>query len=63
MSKITAGIKTAADYLSCRLLPELLFRQGQVKAVVEPDSVTDDIWRESVTLVSIHSPILAIMAS
>ena len=35
---------------------------AQVEAVVEPDCITDDIGWESVALVSIHAPILAISA-
>ena len=35
----------------------------EVEAIVEPDSVGDDIWRESVAFVGIHAPILAISAS
>ena len=31
---------------------------AQVEAIVEPDGVGDDIWRESVALVGIHGPIL-----
>lgn len=33
---------------------------AQVESIAEPDGVTDDIWRESVALIPIHSPILAI---
>ena len=33
---------------------------AQVEAIAEPDGVADDIWRESVTFVCIHPPILAI---
>ena len=32
----------------------------QVEAIVEPDCKADDIWRESVALISIHEPILPI---
>jgi hypothetical protein len=32
---------------------------AQIEAIVEPDSVADDIWRESVTFVGVHPPILA----
>ena len=32
----------------------------QVESTVEPDCVTNDIWRESVPLISIHEPILPI---
>jgi hypothetical protein len=35
----------------------------EVEAIVEPDSVGDDIRRESMTFVSIHRPILSISAS
>jgi hypothetical protein len=35
---------------------------AEIEPIVEPDSVTDDIGRESVTFVRIHSPILAISA-
>ena len=35
---------------------------AQIESVVEPDSVTDDIWRESVSFVGIHPPILSISA-
>ena len=34
----------------------------QVESVVEPDSVGNDSWRKSVTLVGIHGPIVSIMA-
>ena len=36
---------------------------AQVEAVVEPDGVGNDIWRESVAFVCIHEPILSIMGS
>ncbi len=29
-----------------------------IESVIEPDCVTDDIWRESMTLVGIHDPII-----
>jgi len=35
---------------------------AQVESVVEPDSIGNDIWRESMTPVGIHGPILAILA-
>ena len=31
----------------------------QVEAIVEPDGIGNDIWRESVALVGIHWPILS----
>jgi hypothetical protein len=31
--------------------------------MVEPDSVENDIWRQSVALAGIHAPILAISGS
>jgi hypothetical protein len=31
---------------------------AEVEAVVQPDSIADDIWRESVALVSIHGQII-----
>jgi len=33
---------------------------AEVESVVEPDGVANDIWRESVPLISIHTPILSI---
>lgn len=30
----------------------------EIESVVEPDSIADDIWRESMSLVGIHLPIL-----
>ena len=30
----------------------------EIESIVEPDSVTDDVGRESVPLVSVHSPVL-----
>jgi hypothetical protein len=35
---------------------------AQVEAIVEPDRLADDIWRESVAFIGVHSPILAILA-
>jgi hypothetical protein len=35
---------------------------AQVESIVKPDGVTDDIVRESVTLVSTHPPSLSISA-
>ena len=35
----------------------------EVESIVEPDCTADDIWREAVALVCIHSPILSISAS
>ena len=34
----------------------------QIEAVVQPDCVRDDVWRESVAFICIHSPILSISA-
>ena len=31
---------------------------AEVEAVVQPDSIADDIWRESVALLSIHGLII-----
>jgi len=36
---------------------------AQVEPMAEPDSVTDDVWREAVAFVGIHAPILAISGS
>ena len=36
---------------------------AQVKAVVQPESIGNDIWRESVAFVSCHGPSLPISAS
>ena len=36
---------------------------AEIESIVEPDGVGNDIWRESVALVGIHPPILAIWAS
>jgi len=36
---------------------------AEVEAIVEPDGLGDDIWRESVTFVSIHPPTLPICPS
>ena len=33
---------------------------AEIKAIVEPDGVRNDIWRESMTLVCVHEPILPI---
>ena len=33
---------------------------AQVEAIVEPDGVRNDIWRESMTLVCVYEPILPI---
>ena len=35
----------------------------EIESEIQPNSVADDIWRESVTLVSIHPPILPIWGS
>ena len=35
----------------------------QVEAIVEPDGIGNDIWRESMTLVSIRDPIVSIRSS
>jgi len=35
---------------------------AQIEAVLQTDSVTDDIWRKPVAFVSIHTPILPITA-
>jgi len=32
---------------------------AEVESIVEPDSVGNDVWWKSVSLVSIHAPILA----
>ena len=32
----------------------------QIETMIEPDSVTDDVWWESVAFVSIHPPVLSI---
>ena len=32
---------------------------AEIETIVEPDSVGDDIWRESVALVGVHPMILA----
>ncbi|MFT6958906.1 MAG: hypothetical protein ACJAYC_003930, partial [Halieaceae bacterium] len=32
---------------------------AEIEAIVQPDSVTDDVGRESVTLICIHAPILS----
>jgi hypothetical protein len=32
---------------------------AEVESIVEPDSVGNDVWWKSVSLVSIHGPILA----
>jgi hypothetical protein len=34
----------------------------EIESVVEPDSITNDVWRESMALVCIHTPILSISA-
>ena len=36
---------------------------AEIEAIVEPDGVTDDISRESVSFVGIHGPILSISAT
>ena len=35
----------------------------EIESVVEPDCMADDVWRESMTLVSIHPPIPSISGS
>ena len=35
---------------------------AEVETIVEPDGIGDNIWRESVALVSIHRPILSTSA-
>ena len=35
---------------------------AEIETIVEPDSVGDDLWRESVALIRIHLPILPISA-
>ena len=35
---------------------------AEIETVVEPDGIANDSWRESMTFISIHSPILAIWA-
>ena len=35
---------------------------AELESIVEPDSIGDDIWRESVTCVGIHPPLLPILA-
>jgi hypothetical protein len=34
---------------------------AEIEAIVQPDCVRNDIWRESVAFISIHSPILSVM--
>lgn len=34
---------------------------AQVEPVVQPNCLTDDIWRESVSFICIHPPILPVM--
>ena len=36
---------------------------AEIESMVEPDSVADDIWRESVALINIHGPILPLWGS
>jgi hypothetical protein len=36
---------------------------AETKSIVQPDGIADDIGRESVTLISIHEPILPISGS
>ena len=36
---------------------------AEIESVVQPDCVADDVWRESVTLISIHEPILPFLGS
>ena len=36
---------------------------AQVEAVVDPDSIGNDIWRETMALISIHGAILSISPS
>jgi hypothetical protein len=35
---------------------------AEIEAIIEPDGVADDVWRETMSLVSIHGPILSISA-
>jgi len=37
-------------------------RVVQLESVVEPDSTGNDIWRESVALISVLQPILSLLA-
>ena len=62
ISITTDGTSIVADCFNCQSRLEIRIRQGQVEAVVEPDSVGDDVGRESVTFIGIHEPILAISA-
>jgi len=36
---------------------------AQVETIVKPDSIRNDIWRESVMFIGIHLPILSILES
>jgi len=36
---------------------------AEIEAMVEPDGIGNDIWREPVALVYIHAPILSILVS
>ena len=40
----------------------LYISMTEIESVVEPDGIRNDIWRESVALISIHGPNLAISA-
>ena len=42
--------------------PEERLGRGAIPSGVEPDCVADDVWRESVTFISINEPILPISA-
>ena len=49
----------ADDYATFR--QEIInIAMAQVEAIVEPDGIGNDIWRESVTFIGIHEPILSI---
>ncbi len=44
-------------------MPGTYFVPAPIESIVEPDGITDDVAWKSVSLISIHLPILAIWAS
>jgi hypothetical protein len=53
-----------SGYSDASLSEEILdISVAKVEAIVKPNGVANDSWRESVTFIGIHSPILAIAAS
>ena len=54
------GFATNDDYPFGRQILDI--SMAEIESIVEPDGVRNDIWGESVSLISIHEPSLAILA-